>query len=346
MNNIAVYFGEKKEKTKLQYTPSKVEGHLEKAIGKHKLSFDKPEHFDLSELPLRGGEPVIERLLSEGGVRIRYQRWFKNGVYDKLIKYVESSNIKTLVEMLNNSSNTWEAMDFSNSFSSDLIDLFFHNDKLDHTDIWASGVGILEDAMEKALRCDISFTEEFMENIEPLKERIKKIEILTDAEKKMPKEQLGQYCEQHNIPKLVVEQHKYHGGYSIKNNVVLGYLLSSRDGEPFEVMEFINYLRDKKVALSDERIIKGFVDATIEGQKYFLDKKLKDAENIGRSLLKLRISGEQDKDFDRTGKDKIVDKFKEAISYRELFSSDQEKAQYIVGLIDGIFLETLKRTGE
>lgn len=162
----------------------------------------------------------------------------------------------------------------------------------------------------------------------------------------MPKEQLGQYCEQHNIPKLVVEQHKYHGGYSIKNNVVLGYLLSSRDGEPFEVMEFINYLRDKKVALSDERIIKGFVDATIEGQKYFLDKKLKDAENIGRSLLKLRISGEQDKDFDRTGKDKIVDKFKEAISYRELFSSDQEKAQYIVGLIDGIFLETLKRTGE
>ena len=345
MNIIPVYFGEKKDKiVKAKYIPSKIEGHLETALRKHKLSLNKPEQFDFSEYPLTGDEPLITRTFSDRGAEIEYQRWINDGLYNRLKSCIKKGYIKTLVEITSSPINTWETIDFSNS-QSRTVNLYFGNGRLNHTDIWSEGVDILEDGMQKALRQDIGFTKELMENNESFDKRLKKVETLRNAKKDIIKNQLESYCEEHNLPEIVVEQHKYSGGYSIKNNVILGYLLSSHCGNPFDTMNFIKYLRSKKVPISDEKIIAGFTDATIENQEYFINQKLKNAEKIGRGILEARINGEQ-KDFDFTGKDKLVEEFEEAIGYRELFSSDKEKAQYITGLVDGIFLGALKKAGK
>lgn len=323
---------------KVEYKPSIVEGYLGS-----KLSLDKPESLDLSNYALSGNDPLAERIFSQNGAQITYQRWFKEGLEGTLKKSIKKSDLKTLADKLNDPKNFWEVIDFSNSVSGE-THLYFYDGKLNHTDIWKGGMDILEDGVAKATGLDIGFVKELSEPVETFEERLKKVEALSKSKiKPRSKEELEEYCQEHKIPEIVAEQHKYSGGYSIKNNVIAGYLLSSRRGEPFDVMAFINYLRKNKMNITDKSIVTGFIDATTEGQEYFISKRLKNAENIGRELIKVRIEGEEGyKGLNFTGKDKLKHKFKEAINYIELLHSDEDEARYITSLLDGIFLETLK----
>ncbi len=355
----------KDESLNREYRPFALEGYLESALHARNQSFEAPRKFRLSYDALQGDDPVIERHFSYGNIDIKYQRWIGTNsidmtdkLYNELKKLEKNGDVSGLTKIVNNPQKTWELLDFDNSTGN--CTLIFPNGKSVGSDIetgnnmgYLGGVHILNRGMEKALALGnpalrnpqfyLGFAEKFANKYSgSFEKRLKGVGALMNVKHKLDERQQKELAMKHDLPEVLVENYfrTTDPNPIVENRDMLSYLSTGHEGSSINIGDFVAYMRKSRVDLSDENLVHGFVEGTYKSQEMYEKEMLRDAEKMGRDLVRLRIDGKPTKPY-ITGEDFLVRAFDKAMEHKDMFWN-QKRVQYITSFLDGIYFEAVK----